>query len=209
MNRIPVIHKKNLAKALLTALLVVVIPVKADVYKYVDKNGHVYLTDRPEHKGYKLLVKTWKGWKEKKTQYANLSKRREQYSDMINTAATKNKLPKALVHAVITAESAYNPEAISKAGAVGMMQLMPDTAKRFGVKNSKDPVDNIAGGTQYLRELLDMFDNDLKLALAAYNAGEGAVQKYGNKIPPYQETQYYVKKVLEHYRKYSVSLASL
>ncbi len=179
---------------------------KADVYKYVDKNGHVYLTDRPNHKGYKLLVRTWKGWKEKRYNGAGLTKRRKEYADMIKVAANKNNLPIALVHAVITAESAYQPKVISKAGAVGMMQLMPATAERFGVKDSKDPEANIAGGTKYLRVLLEMFDNDTKLALAAYNAGEGAVMKYGNKIPPYKETQHYVTKVLNYYKKYRTTL---
>jgi len=199
--------KNNLSGLLLCSLIVSVsVPVMADVYKYVDKNGHVYLTDRPEHKGYKMIVRTWKGWKEKKYRGTNLAKSQEKYGEMIKVAANKNKLPIALVHAVITAESAYNPKAISKAGAVGMMQLMPATAERFGVKDSKDAEANIAGGTQYLRVLLEMFDNDTKLALAAYNAGEGAVMKYGNKIPPYKETQHYVTKVLSYYKKYSTTL---
>ena len=179
---------------------------QADVYKYTDKNGHVFLTDSPNHKGYKLLVKTWKGWRPKQHSGISLAKRQKKYGEMIKTAATKNKLPQALVHAVITAESAYNPKVISKAGAVGMMQLMPGTAKRYGVKDSKDAESNIGGGTEYLRDLLVMFDNDTKLALAAYNAGEGAVMKYGNKIPPYKETQHYVKKVLRYYEKYSKTM---
>jgi len=179
---------------------------KADVYKYVDKDGHVFLTDRPDHKGYKLIVRTWKGWKEKKYNVVDLKKQQKKYRDIIKTAASRNKLPSALVHAVITAESAYNPKAVSRAGAVGMMQLMPSTAERYGVKDSKDAEANIAGGTRYLRDLLEMFDNNTKLALAAYNAGEGAVMKYGNKIPPYKETQYYVAKVLGYYKKYSKTL---
>ncbi|MFK8067609.1 MAG: transglycosylase SLT domain-containing protein [Gammaproteobacteria bacterium] len=192
--------------AFIVGFLLVPTPIYADVYKYTDKNGHVYLTDRPNHKGYKLLVKTWKGWKEKKYSGTSLVKRQKKFGQMIKTAAQKNKIPNALVHAVITAESAYNPKAISKAGAVGMMQLMPATAERYGVKNSKDPESNIAGGTRYLRDLLKMFDNDTQLALAAYNAGEGAVAKYGNEIPPYKETQHYVKKVLKYYKEYSRTL---
>lgn len=180
--------------------------VRADVYKYTDKNGHVFLTDRPNHKGYKLLVKTWKGWREKRVSNMKLSKRQEMYKPIISSAATQNKLPHALVHAVIYAESAYNPNAVSSAGAVGMMQLMPQTAKRFGVSNRKNAQSNIQGGTKYLRLLLDMFDNNLDLALAAYNAGEGAVMKYGNTIPPYKETQHYVKKVKKYYKLYSAAL---
>ena len=201
--------KNHLSGLMIGSLIVSVfisVPVMADVYKYVDKNGHVYLTDRPEHKGYKMIVRTWKGWKEKRYNGAGLAKRQKEYADIIKAAAVKNKLPIALVHAVITAESAYQPKVISKAGAVGMMQLMPATAERYGVKDSKDAEANIAGGTKYLRDLLEMFDNDTKLALAAYNAGEGAVMKYGNKIPPYKETQHYVVKVLSYYKKYRTTL---
>lgn len=182
-------------------------PAHADIYKYTDKDGHVYLTDQPEHKGYKLLVKTWKGWKEKKSGYVNLSKRRAKFEPLIGKAADQHKLPKELVHAVIRAESAYNPEAVSTAGAVGLMQLMPATAERYGVSDRTNAEENIAGGTQYLRYLLKLFDNDLKLALAAYNAGEGAVQRYGNTIPPYPETQNYVRKVLDFYKRNSKKLA--
>lgn len=198
------------AVAFITAVLMVSVLsstiAKADVYKYVDKNGHVYLTDRPNHKGYRLLIKTWKGWREKRTTRVNLAKRQEIYKPIIKSAATQHRLPSALVHAVIFAESAYNPEAVSSAGAVGMMQLMPETAKRFGVANSKNAQANIQGGTRYLRLLLDMFNNNLDLALAAYNAGEGAVMKYGNTIPPYKETQHYVKKVKKYYKLYSATL---
>ncbi|MEE9552534.1 MAG: lytic transglycosylase domain-containing protein, partial [Gammaproteobacteria bacterium] len=105
-------------------------------------------------------------------------------------------------HAVITAESAYDPRAVSRAGAVGLMQLMPATAKRYGVKNRLNPRENIYGGTRYLRDLLIMFDNNLLLALAAYNAGENAVKNHGNRIPPYKETQTYVRKVINYYKKY-------
>ena len=105
------------------------------------------------------------------------------------------------MHAVVRAESAYNPNAVSRAGAVGLMQLMPATAAHYGVTNRRDPTQNLMGGTRYLAYLLKLFDNDLTLALAAYNAGEGAVQRYGNKIPPYRETQNYVRKVLAFYRQ--------
>ena len=117
------------------------------------------------------------------------------------------RLPKSLVHAVITAESAYDPSAISRAGAVGLMQLMPETAKRYGVRNRMNPYENIHGGSRYLRDLLIMFDNNLILALAAYNAGEGAVKKYGYRIPPFKETQTYVKKVIAYYKKYKKTMS--
>ena len=104
---------------------------------------------------------------------------------------------------MISVESAYNPSARSHAGAVGLMQLMPETAKRYGVTDRLDPAQNIQGGARYLRFLLDTFGNNLKLVIAAYNAGEEAVMKYGMRIPPYRETQAYVPKVMYHYERYS------
>lgn len=188
------------------ALIALPLMAGADIYKYVDKYGRVYLTDRPAHSGYKRLVKTWKGWSEARRggsiNYRALAANRKRFSKTIELAAKNHKLPTALVHAVITAESAYDPNAISTAGAVGLMQLMPQTAARYGVKNRKDPAANIAGGTRYLKDLLGMFDNDLVLAIAAYNAGENAVLTYGRQIPPYQETQTYVRRVLKYYNDY-------
>lgn len=123
------------------------------------------------------------------------------FSSMIADAAYKNNVDARLVHAVIQTESAYNPSAVSRAGAVGLMQLMPDTARRYGVLNRNDPVQNVNGGTRYLKDLLDMFNYNLRLAVAAYNAGEGAVMKYNNSIPPYPETQNYVRQVLARYNQ--------
>jgi soluble lytic murein transglycosylase-like protein len=105
--------------------------------------------------------------------------------------AAEHSLPVQLIHSVIKVESNYNPYAVSSKGALGMMQLIPETARRFGVKNVFNPVENIQGGAKYLRYLLDLFDGSYPLALAAYNAGEAAVTKYGG-IPPYPETQNYV-----------------
>ena len=102
---------------------------------------------------------------------------------------------------MIQTESAYDEKAISSAGAVGLMQLMPATAKRYGVSNRKNATQNIDGGTHYIKDLHKMFDSNLKLVLASYNAGEGAVKKYKNTIPPYPETQNYVRKVMGLYRK--------
>ncbi len=126
---------------------------------------------------------------------------RQRFAPDINRIAAQHRLEPALMHAVISAESAYNPWAVSPKGAMGMMQLMPGTADRFGVGNPYDPVANMQGGARYLRWLLDQF-NDTRLAVAAYNAGEGAVQRYGNQIPPYRETQNYVVKVLGYYQQY-------
>jgi len=188
----------------LVFLQVLLAAAHADIYKFVDKYGRVTLTDTPKGSDYKQLVKTWKGWEEAKSQIAlkDFHKNKQLHTATIDSLAKLHGLPASLLHAVITAESAYDPNAISRAGAVGLMQLMPDTAKRYGVVNRRNPTDNIDGGTRYLRDLLIMFDNNLVLALAAYNAGEGAVKRYGNTIPPFAETQNYVNKVIEYYKKY-------
>jgi soluble lytic murein transglycosylase-like protein len=121
---------------------------------------------------------------------------------LIPKIAAEIGLEVALLHAVIETESGYNPKAVSHKGAVGLMQLMPATAKRFGVTNRYDPTQNLYGGARYLHYLLDLFNNNLELAVAAYNAGEGNVTKYGNQIPPFRETQGYVKKVMRLYKAY-------
>jgi len=133
---------------------------------------------------------------------------RSRYASQIQAAAMANNVEAALIRAVISAESGFNPSAISKAGAVGLMQLMPETAMRYNVSDRHDPGQNIQGGTQYLRDLLQMFNNNLHLAIAAYNAGEQAVMKYGNRIPPYRETLAYVPKVMKFYKRYNASYAS-
>jgi soluble lytic murein transglycosylase-like protein len=125
------------------------------------------------------------------------------FQPFILEASVASRLPVELIHAVISAESNYNPRALSDKGAQGLMQLMPATARRFGSINSLDPRDNILTGSRYLRWLMDYFNQNIELAVAAYNAGEGAVVKAGHKIPPYPETQKYVPKVLQHYRQAS------
>ena len=124
------------------------------------------------------------------------AKRLASLAPLIQDSAMRNGVPVELICGVILQESGGNTKAKSPAGAEGVMQLMPATAKRFGVSNSFDAAQNIEGGTKYLRFLLDRFNGDVRLAVAAYNAGEGAVEKHGNKIPPYRETQNYVPKVL-------------
>lgn len=126
-----------------------------------------------------------------------------QFDKYIKTSCSKYDLDPNLVKAVIKAESNFNPDAVSPKNAEGLMQLMPSTAKQYGVLDSFDPSSNIEGGVKVLKDLIDHFDGDLKLALAGYNAGKGAVIKYGNKIPPYPETQQYVKKVIKFYDKLS------
>jgi soluble lytic murein transglycosylase-like protein len=123
-------------------------------------------------------------------------------NEAVDAISATQSLPPQLVHSVIKVESNYNPLAVSSKGAQGLMQLMPATARRFGVANSFDPVDNIQGGARYLRYLLDLYKDDYNLALAAYNAGEGAVDKYGT-VPPYPETLNYLVQVGRQFRKNS------
>jgi soluble lytic murein transglycosylase-like protein len=130
--------------------------------------------------------------------WAKMHDRRSRFDAMIERYASQFHVDPVLVRAVIQVESDFNPNCVSNKGARGLMQLMPETATRYGVKRVHDPEDNIRGGVRYLRDLLDMFPNDLSRALAAYNAGENAVLKYGG-VPPYEETTVYVKRALSVY----------
>jgi soluble lytic murein transglycosylase-like protein len=129
------------------------------------------------------------------------AQKRARFAPLVTAAAFASKVEPALIEAIMTAESAFNPMAVSKTGAVGLMQLMPDTAQRYGVTDRLDPAQNILGGAKYLYFLLHKFGNQ-KLAIAAYNAGEGSVKKHGNKIPPFSETRTYVPRVLAYYKQY-------
>jgi len=174
---------------------------QATVYRYIDPNGRLILTDTPRHGGYVRLVKTDRGWVPQQ-RYTLDTANKKALSPHIRRAANRHKLPYPLIHAVIRAESGYNAHAVSHAGAQGLMQLMPATAERFGVKDPFNPKDNINGGSRYLSYLIKLFKGDYQLALAAYNAGENAVIRHGNRIPPYKETQNYVRKVLKFYKSY-------
>jgi soluble lytic murein transglycosylase-like protein len=125
------------------------------------------------------------------------------FAPMVNDAARETNVAPGLLHAVIAVESAYNPIARSPKGAQGLMQLLPATARRYGVANAYDPRQSILGGARYLADLLSMFDQDVPLALAAYNAGEQAVLRYGRRIPPYRETSAYVPRVLGYYKAFA------
>lgn len=183
---------------------------QADIFRYVDAEGAVHFTNVPNDSRYKVYLKE----KRKPDPVTDTlaseiryydPKERARYAKHIQDAARITKLEPALIHAVISAESGYNPFARSRKGAAGLMQLMPETARRYGVTNRLDPAQNIQGGARYLRDLVRMFNNDLQLAVAAYNAGENAVVKYGNRIPPYSETMTYVPRVMTYYKKYRTS----
>ncbi len=177
----------------------------AEIYKYQDLDGHIYLTDQVMKGPYKLL---WRSGADRRSKRGAASinlgqyqRNKARFTPMIHYVALRNQLHPELLHAVVRAESAYDPWAVSSAGAVGLMQLMPETAKRYGVHDRRDPASNLEGGARYLRDLLEQFEYDVKLALAAYNAGENAVVKHGYRIPPFAETQRYVVKVLKFYQE--------
>lgn len=187
-------------------------PAQADIYTYTDDEGVLHISNVRQNGQYKLYLRTPKAQAKPAMNrirggyHMPSLARRAQYEQMVDDASRTYQVDKALVHAVISAESGYNPNAISPKGARGLMQLMPATAARYGAMNLMDPWENIQAGTRYLKDLLRMFNNDMQLAVAAYNAGEGAVQKYGYKIPPYAETTHYVPKVLNFYERYRASM---
>jgi len=179
---------------------------RADVYGFVE-NGrvHIVISDtQPADARYQLFKKERLGDLSEEGNYAgaeaSAAYQAGKYGSHILAAAQETSVDPALIHAVISVESGFNPSARSSAGAVGLMQLMPGTAKRYGVKDRLDPAQNIHGGARYLRDLKVLFNDNLQLVLAAYNAGEEAVMKYGRRIPPYRETVAYVPKVLSHYK---------
>lgn len=176
------------------------------VYTYKRIDGSRLLTNVPDRS--LTLVSTLayqsfdKGWTGSAFKSGNWKLNRDAYNETILAMATQKAVDPNLVRAVIHAESSYNPNAVSRTGAMGLMQLMPGTAARFGVGNAFNPEENIRGGVTYLRFLLDKFNGDIRLAAAGYNAGEGAVMKYGG-VPPYNETIHYVARVLDLHGQYS------
>jgi soluble lytic murein transglycosylase-like protein len=194
------IRSRRICAVILGSLLISNVA-QADIYKFIANDGRVYYTDKPKNSLYKRIIRTRPINYAAALPYMGVNKKK--YADLIAEAANRHQVDARLLHAVIQAESAYDANAISSAGAVGLMQLMPDTARRYGVFNRNDPVQNIDGGTHYLKDLLTMFNSNLDLAVAAYNAGEGAVMKYHNSIPPFPETRNYVKTVLGLYYRHS------
>jgi soluble lytic murein transglycosylase-like protein len=186
-------------------LAVMVLPgfARADIFAFTDSNGVTHFSNVPSDARYQLLIS-------EPSQTAASAPPRKQidwlarsakYDLAIAGASKANTVQAALVRAVIAVESGFNPRAVSKRGAVGLMQLLPATARRYGVKDIYDPEQNIRAGTHYLSDLLIRFDSNLELALAAYNAGEEAVERYGRHIPPFAETLNYVPNVMRVYQR--------
>ncbi len=192
--KIPPILRLFLAVAGLAVAALAASPAGAEIYMWKDKNGVLHFSDAPLNEYYRPLK--WGQIELPKVIHPSL------YDHLILEAAEDNDLEFALVKAVIRVESGFNPDAVSPAGAQGLMQIMPETCLDLGVKDPFNPRQNIQGGCTYLKGLLDQFGN-LTLALAAYNAGPGAVERYNNSIPPFPETRTYVKRVLDAYDKLS------
>jgi soluble lytic murein transglycosylase-like protein len=174
---------------------------QSKIYTYLDADGIRHYTDVPDNSRYKLLVLSPQDRTQSGEHYdTNLLARATQYDSIIEKAAVSAAVEPNLLRAVIVVESGFNSRAVSKRGAVGLMQLVPATATRFGVSNPFDPKQNIHAGARYLKFLIDRFGQDVRLALAAYNAGEEAVDRNGGQIPPFTETMAYVPRVLKIYR---------
>jgi hypothetical protein len=173
-------------------------PVIADIYKYTDEEGGIHLTNVPSEVNarYVLLMR-------ETPVHFNVGKDINKYDDLIGKFSQKYNVDSALVKAVIKAESNFNHQATSRVGAKGLMQLMPATASFLQVRDSFHPENNIEGGVRYLRYLLNVYNGNVTLALAAYNAGEGAVSRHANRVPPYRETQIYIQRVMNFFDKYS------
>lgn len=173
---------------------------RADTYARIDAEGKPRFSSYPAE-GFELFMKSPPGTLPDGSAADAAWDRDAPYAKLVRAVAQATNVQAELIHAVISVESNYQPAARSPAGAVGLMQLMPETAKRYNVRNRVDPQQSIDGGARYLRDLMFLFQNNLNLVLAAYNAGENAVARHGNRIPPYSETRAYVPKVIARYQK--------
>ncbi|HXY96400.1 MAG TPA: transglycosylase SLT domain-containing protein [Steroidobacteraceae bacterium] len=174
------------------------------IYRYVDADGVAHFTDKPDSRRYQLFDLSPKGLTRSGDRYdPGVLARAAQYDAIIEAEAKSAGVAPNLLRAVIVVESGFNPRAVSKRGAVGLMQLMPETAVRFGVSNRYDPRQNVRGGAVYLGFLINRFGQNVRLALAAFNAGEEAVDRASGQIPPFIETLEYVPKVLKVYQALS------
>lgn len=170
-------------------------PLYADIYKYADKEGVIHFTNVPVSSKYKLYLR-------EKSERSSISCLTAKFDPLIQKASKKYEVSFPLIKALIRAESNFDPLAVSKAGAMGLMQIMPVNFSTYNISDPFNPSENIMGGTCYLKQLLNQFEGQLHLALAAYNAGPKAVNRYNKSIPPYEETQTYVKRVLKYYEVY-------
>lgn len=177
------------------ALVGIALPAQAQIYSWRDESGRLVVSNKPREGSAPVVsYAVPKAEAVRATRSAPASQARL-YDEVIVEHSRMHNIRPDLVRAVVQVESAFNPYAVSPKGAQGLMQLMPDTARELGVSNPFNPFENIKAGVRYLRQLLDRYNNDEVLALAAYNAGPKAVAKYGEKVPPYRETQNYVTKV--------------
>jgi soluble lytic murein transglycosylase-like protein len=187
---------KTLPLIVVVCLLGASTPAGAQIYTWRDDKGTLVMSNKPKP-GTVPAVQPLAVRKADivPTHGFLMSSRRQMYDDLIHENARLHNIRPDLVKAVVQVESAFNPYAESPKGALGLMQLMPATARQFGVTNAFNPIENVRAGVAYLRQLLDRYDDNEQLALAAYNAGPGAVDKYGEAVPPYRETQNYVSKI--------------
>jgi soluble lytic murein transglycosylase-like protein len=184
-------------------LLCLSTPSSAGIYRYVDANGVIHFTNCPGDPKFKLYLRESKEDVGVEIRALSLPNTKDptHYDSLISEFSQKYKVDFALIKAMIRTESGFNPFAISRKGAKGLMQLMPETASRMNVSNVFNPKENIEGGVRYFKYLLSLFNDDLRLSLAAYNAGENLVAELRS-IPPYRETIDYVRKVLNYYQSY-------
>jgi len=192
------------AISVIVLLAAATLPARADIYSFVDSAGVTHYSNVPTDPRYSFLFATPGARTESGDAYSpKLLAKASQYDLIIEKAAANYSIEPNLLRAVIVVESGFNARALSKKGAIGLMQLMPATARLYGAANAYDPQQNVRAGARYLRSLLDRYRADLKLVLAAYNAGEDAVERNGGRIPPYKETQAYVPRVLKVYQRLS------
>ena len=202
MDRQPTLRLALLIATLFAASSVAAHP---KIYTYMDAQGLRHYTDVPDNNRYRLLVLSPQDRTASGDRYdMQLLAKASRYDSIIEHAALSAAVESNLLRAVIVVESGFNSRAVSKRGAVGLMQLMPATASRFGVSNPYDARQNVHAGARYLKFLIDRFGHDIRLALAAYNAGEDAVARNGGQIPPFSETMAYVPRVLKIYKQLGV-----
>jgi len=170
------------------------IPLYADIYVYMDSEGVLHFTNVPTSSNYKIFIRE----KPSLSSNSEVTDRTNRYDDLITEASKSHGVSFSLLKALIKIESDFNPRAISSAGAIGLMQIMPENIRALNIKDPFDPWENIMGGARYLKQLIRRFDGKLPMALAAYNAGPNTVDRY-KRIPPFKETEDFVEKVMKYY----------